>query len=345
MAKRKEYLFLINEQDSYQHTFVYSYNHTDNIELSISRKSARVRLFQDSKRTHKDILSLDDKLCVDMLKKLQILSLLLFGKCMDINQIVVSIDGSAEEVYKKESIEDTLIWSMITNGLNQPFAKEWKKKELIEELLCVPNSRYDGRHKAFIDLSIAKSKEYQSEKMIYLWMAMNGFYNYLAAMAKDISGKQIKRETKKHDLMCNILGWDRVPKIVLPGKDADDSAEIFLKKLLTLIGSANRKQIYDKNLLYNNIISMADKLGIHLEQSQMIPLLMIWLPYKVRCNYFHANIEMPILMHRDDKLLKSLEYINRYLQEWLESELPKWLNSYELTEIHRRNIEDACNKI
>jgi hypothetical protein len=328
MGKKKEFTILINGERKTQHSYQYSYGSTKEIHISIGKGSARIHFFQNSKRSFDDICSFEDKLCVDAFYKVELLSLILYGKSLEIFNVHVSIDGESREVFSDK--ENPLVYSMIMGALDYPLPDRWKEKRLIEHLLSVPRSNLDGRHNALIALLMAKSRLFQSEKAMYLWISMNGFYNYLDMVAyeKQYINKPRKTDKQKQELLCLICGMKKLPEMIIDGKDYDTSKKILVRKIISLLRNASiiddekRKQILDS----------ISELGLQLTEDDFPALMTVWFPYQIRCHYFHANTGMPVFLHRDDSLINALTLINLHLERWLEEELPIWLKSLDISE-------------
>ena len=320
--------------------YSFSYGGTKDIELFMRKDSACVHFFQESSRSHEDVISADDKLCSHTLRRIVLVSLIKYGVPFSIKNISVSINGSSKTVYdvKKDGngeYSNPVIWSMISGKLHRPFSNTWSDKAVIETILNTTKTGEDGRYNAMIALLISKSKEFESERAMYLWMAMNGFYNYLAAEAKKTPGCNcgFTKENKKQELMCEVLEIGRIPKI-----DENLKDQLF-KKMIALVSHNSNGE--DQSILNSKALSMMQNNGISAEEENLKPMFLVWLPYQIRCNYFHANIAIPLLIHRDDKLLAVLRFCNGHVENFIETELPKWINTADITDEHREMTKRA----
>jgi hypothetical protein len=68
-------------------------------------------------------------------------------------------------------------------------APEWRRADVMENVLGLPKTRAGSRVAAVAALAISKTKKgavsavEQSERLTYLWMAMNGYYSTLRKLA------------------------------------------------------------------------------------------------------------------------------------------------------------------
>ena len=54
-------------------------------------------------------------------------------------------------------------------------------------------------------------------------------------------------------------------------------------------------------------------------------LMLLWLPYQIRCNYFHGENAIPVFCYQDESLLQVISFANNLLEAFLRSELIKWI--------------------
>ena len=53
-------------------------------------------------------------------------------------------------------------------------------------------------------------------------------------------------------------------------------------------------------------------------------LFLFWLPYQIRCKYFHAEKAIPMMCFLDETPIPAVRFINSLLEEFLDEELVKW---------------------
>jgi hypothetical protein len=341
MGKKYRYEIILNGGETVCEPLVYTYSKTPGIELHISPEKARIAFYQGVKHEPVEVLTSGNHLWTDAMKKVMLMHLLRYAKPLDIVNIDVTIDGISCSIFSRKKEDLPLIFSMADVELDHRFPGAWQDKNVINTILNTPKTKYDGRMNAVIALIIAKSKKYYCEKSLYLWMSMNGFYNYIAEQYCDITGKNLKKETKKQDIFCEAMQLHKTGK-----GPKDEQKEVFVSKALAKMYYLNEEpeNLYDK-------IEKGEETGLstiiqELQTEYEIDIdpmhfLTIWLPYQVRCNYFHANKAMPLFMYADEHLLKALTYTNYFVERYIEEHLPDWLSTRELTD-EKKILLNAC---
>ena len=79
--------------------------------------------------------------------------------------------------------------------------------------------------------------------------------------------------------------------------------------------------------------------------SLIVFLMLIWLPYQIRCNYFHSNTAMPAFMYAEDPLVSALQVTNHFLNRWLTEQLPYWLTINEWSEEQKQKAASVAKII
>lgn len=338
------YCLIINSGKETKTKYKYSYGKTKNIELSLQSNSAFISFTQGVFHDPASVRRSDNAICTDAIKKAMLVHLILYGKPLSIHSLHLSINGSVTEVYH-DLKNAPLVYSMINRKLDHNLPSEWKKESLITTILNSPKSSYDGRHNALLSLLIAKSKEYRSEKAMYLWMAMNGFYNYLSEQCKKLPEckLQFRREFKQHELLCAVLG----EKYSVGNIDERLETLLFregISRLRNCKSSIAEMDVVLENLFSNIPLEGKTDDGKQYSISQKA-FVTVWIPYQIRCRYVHANDALPLFSYSDELLLKVLEITNHYVAKMLEQNLPFWLETKTVTEQQKVILAKALNII
>ena len=231
----------------------------------------------------------------------------------------MSADGHVVNVYEKDR-NKPLIYSLINEKLDHPLPQQWKSREVLSTILNTTKSSYDGRNNALVSLLIAKAKPYESEKAMYFWMSMNGLYGFLTQEANQhaINSKsRISSETEGQELLCLVTGIDGIKSSL--SRDEKNSlrwdAISILKK--TELSPAELFDSVKENDQSNPTVT---KLTALLERYQLntglYTFLSIWLPYQIRCNYFHTDNAVPLFLYADEPLIKALRYTNYFVEQF-----------------------------
>ena len=337
------YEIRINRGTPTRKPFVYSYGPTKDITIHMRQGAVCIRFAQNTGRTSSPLRSSNDKLCTDAVKKAMLLHLMVYGKPLRISEADLSSNGIVCETYSK-NIGHPLVYSMIEGNLDYPLPQSWKTAYPL--ILQTPKSAYDGRMNAVVALLLAKTQYYRSEKSLYLWMAMNGFYNFLTAeYAKLPDGRQYRREGKQHEYLCKVIGHT----YFVEGLADKEKEALFTKGLALLkrqslpLDVAYASLMKEDSTFYqsiNNLIMTGGKDGVSLHMTPYT-FMIIWLPYQIRCHYFHSNQAMPLFLYSDEPLLTALSYTNYFLEQFLEEQLPNWMQSKELSEQKKSILSEA----
>ena len=343
MGKKHHYEIVLNDGEVLQDPLIYKFGSTPDIELHITFGKARIVFEQGAEHAPGEFLTSKDHLRTDAVKKVLLLHLLKYGSPLDILCVNVIVDGEEHKIFERTQKDEPLIYSMVEGKLDHPLPKSWLDGDVLQTILSMPKSRYDGRMNAVIALLIGKSKQYYCEKSMYLWMSMNGFYNYLTEQVKTYepeTRKNLRGERQQHQFFCAVM---HLPRIANVGKDAD---EIVLKKALSLLCHLEMRpdELYE-NLKAGRKTEYAEKLAELLKEYDVeadpMTFLVMWLPYKIRCNYFHANQAVPLFLYADEALLRSLEYTNYFVERFVEDNLPKWMQTKDLPEGKKAELRTA----
>lgn len=343
MQKKYHYEIVLNDGQKVSEPLTYKFGSTPNIELHISSQNACIVFEQGVVHEPEEFLTSKDKLRTDAVKKVMLLHLLKYGIPLKICSVNIVVDGIQHIVFNRKSGDLPLIYSMVEGKLDYPLPDGWRDDNVLRMILSMPKSRYDGRMNALIALLIAKSKKYYCEKSMYLWIGMNGFYCFLAEAVKKVCQTKISDLGKEWQQIRYFREVMHLPRSVKRIKD--DDADIICKKALSILCHLEMKpeELYSK-LMSGQKTEYSEKLAELLNEydAEFDPLtfLVTWLPYKIRCNYFHANQTVPLFLYADELLLKSLEYTNYFVERFIEENLPRWMQAKDLSDA---DIKELCN--
>lgn len=347
-----EYKLIINQGSECKRHYAYSYSGTKNIVLHIRSGSAMLSFTQTVKRDPEAILSGNDLLCSDAIKKAMLVHLILYGAPLDIRQLQLSVNGKTNDVYNRAVSKLPLVYSMVERKTDHPLPEAWQNPAVISRILNTAKSAYDGRNNALIALLIGKSKLYESEKSLYLWMAVNGFYGFFTEIGKktdeDDGNTQNKKQKKKsgkgleewkeHKLFRRMLGMEDIAGRL------DDSEKTALRlDAMSLLKkcTASPEQFYDdvaadRDTVYTS--ELKEILNRYQLQTGLYTFMTMWLPYQIRCGYFHNSAAMPVFSYREEKLLKALTYTNYFVERMVEERLPEWLAMKDIPENMQKSV-------
>ena len=91
---------------------------------------------------------------------------------------------------------------------------------------------------------------------------------------------------------------------------ASDSSNEYVRRIQAGIARMNERYGYD-------------------EEYAILPLMLIWLPYQLRCGSFHGENALPTFCYWNDSIVRELSVINALLDMFLTEQLPLWLDTSE----------------
>ncbi len=329
---------------------VYQFGRTPDIYMTVSKNGFTVEVSRSVKKEGYRLL--DDLLIRDAIRKAARIQLIRYG-AISVSSIYAEINGKKTCLYDSTTKnQEALIYSLCGNSLYRKLSTFWED-DAIKRVLSVPKSRTDRRDAALDALLVAKAKEYETEKFIYLWMSMNGLYGYAAEIASKYmkskrEQKWINREYAQIKFFAMLNGYaycfnnEQEAQVVrklenLLGKIAESQIESLLEAVKT-----NEKG----NVFVVEIITILKDSGIAEEAIHPYAVLLLYLSYKIRCKYFHAEKGVPLICFKNEHPLPVLRMLNVLLEDYIDNNLHKWFDEKLFNErINPCIIELASNCI
>ena len=358
MINKHTYQLIINQGKAVPKPCVASFGNNHKINLHIRSTGILISTVTSAEKDPEEIMFGRDPLFADALKKALLLYVIRFNRYISITTASVMINNTVRASYSLKNERYPLIYSLSEGRLREDFSPEWGKQNVRETITHTSGSRYDGRFTALHALLTAKSDRYEIERFTYYWMAMNGLYNYISAEGdRLIKSRGIKSildtEQQKQAFMLKCLGYDEP---VCPSGSDKHAKNLHSKRILwpliPIIRTIPEEDIEDfyracvasdkANRYTQQITAAIDRMNIkydYHEQYDLFPLIVVWMPYKLRCGSFHGESALPTFCYSDDSIVRTLRVINRILDRFLTDQLPVWLASDEKT------IEDRKARI
>ena len=318
---RHSYIIKTESGREMRSPIVYRYSGLD-IELHLSASGYLIRYSRPKLVT--DLRS--DPYFRDAVLKAELLYLLKYSRKPARGVITAVIDGTEYCVCDKET---ELVYSMFSKVLSSGMNKAWNSKSVINTIASTPKSKHDRRFAALFALLMAKSKSYESEKFMYLWMSMNALYGYLAEF-KEWKGRP--RESDQMSLIASLHGLHyynigKPYKDQLRGMAMDAIAQLDREAQSALAAKVeNLQKEWDDLHVLKATVNKASKPG----RMDMAAFFLFWLPYQIRCKYFHGEKSMPVMCFYEEQPIPSLRFLNKVLMNFLDKELPKWFDQEAL---------------
>ena len=335
MSKQRKqfYKLTFNTPSNNGDEYLYEFRNVKNIKLLVSLKGLSIEVYTGGNHIREQILTSEDELFSDAVRKALLLYILKYSKGFKIKTITININNQkyVENVVNRDNPP---IYSMINNELVRNIPSNFLNDALIKHVLSTPKSKYDRRTVALFDFVMSKSKEYETEKFIYLWSTFNAMYGWLSRFMYMVNKKnEIMKDTKTGDFKRpnndarQIKGLQQFYDL---GQD-EISKDVKSKIANNVISCLKdfKPQVLNRNTIENDIISKRIQGAIAKYDANTGELtgyayLLTVLSYYLRCEIFHGDKPVILFTYSNDRLLHALRIINALLEEFINDNLPLW---------------------
>lgn len=228
--------------------------------------------------------------------------------------------------------DDGRVYSML-NTMFRNMGPAWRNPAIIQEVCAKTKTRAndDRRFAALYALMLSKTKQYQIERFLNLWVAFNGYYGYLSAnLKKHTNRKQDYKEEDQIRIASCVFGWRYDTIISRKEYDAQGLLDKTEKLFLKIHAPCTELLNEGGNSEWEEALEGLPLVGERMEAKAYILLFC----YKVRCHYFHGDKPLPIIGFSDELLFYYISQINDYLETLLDAKLPQLFD----TEQYQREI-------
>lgn len=359
-------VYLNNSLDSYDHSFSFSLNKKP-VMIALSDSNAVITVERTTKYKPEDIAKGKHDLFSETVKKVMLVHLLLYSKCIDIQSIRVVIKNKTFDFSVKDH-NMRYVSTLIHNQVQPDFTENWQDKELIETIIGTNKTKSDSRMSALYAFILSRSRKAVIERFVDLWISFNGMYSYFSSLYEKKTSQeaeQLKRfiiQTGEGNIKIERSFTDRIARKVtehLKNSNVDainyewlngDDGQNFSNELVQLIKTEistiedeyNKQNEELNNKLKNanndekakiqkSIQSNLTKIG-NLEPYKIYSnsayiYLMVEYAYYFRCKYIHANEVLPLFTYNDEHIIRCIELVNRLLDNYIDNNLYKWFSA------------------
>lgn len=211
---------------------------------------------------------------------------------------------------------------MSSNFLKNNSFKEIVKKENVLLFISSYIHNKDAKNEYLMSSVCAFIKSFHSQnaydEFSYLWIAMNGLYNYDYDGCKRFEANKISRFEEKQ-FLNNTDNF----------KSCLNDTNVFGNLLIKLASfEKNILDIKDKDsiicnsitLLFNGVVKLS------FEHEWCYSFVLLRVCYKVRCNFFHSNLHIPLISFANDIENRALNALNTLLSDYLCCNIYKFFN-------------------
>lgn len=292
---------------------VFSYGQTRDIALLINNRGASL-YFQTTKNYFPDFeQSYVYNLTKEGIKRAALLFLLQYQKPLFIQNVSITISRGGKSLFSVDITDDMTFYQMFDRKLLRSINAEWKKNEIQNKILEYrkSNSVLTRSIASLYAYLFSKTKNKETEKFSYLWIAMNGFFASVSKMTRDKDA--MNAFLQKYELGTTVLkGYER-NKVCEP-------ATFELLKIPEPITAENIED--DQHKSFSDFVR--GKVAEYGEKDfDVTPygFLLTDYPYYLRCTLFHAERPMELFSFESDWELKSLRIVNGLIEDFLDCNL------------------------
>lgn len=354
MGKKKiKYEMIINQKGNVDDVFLVQYGSVKNIEIQLMNEGICILVNTTSMITGEMILANENTLFSNVIQKGILLYMIKYSRGITIVNFSFSVDGEKTDYSGTQfpfycMIDRNSVLNLSNNWQSQfvyDFIREYKEKYKVTDY----NNARDLQKKAARRLMAsafafltAKTQKYEYEKFSYLWIAMNGMYGYVSHLYEP-SGQKMRlnlrkklTEVEEMSVLWHCLGWDEGDRRKWNIKY--DDKKIIYDKVSRILNGINAEMSFEEleNELFEretgnrirDVLHSWPKDQTEQEEYNVSPKIYVifFLPYFVRCNYFHANKPFPLIANKQDKNNHVLKLINKLLDRFLDETITSWMN-------------------
>lgn len=335
------YLITINEKPVNPAEYCYKYN-KKKITLDISEGCFSLSFSDKEKKDPAEISARSNVRFADAVKKACLLHIIKYSRNLDVRKITVDIDG--KEYCTFDSADGSIfIYSLAEGTFWHDMPENWRNNDdFINALLNIPKTVYDSRMSSVFALICSKVQKYESERFSFLWMAVNGMYNYLWSKVLD----QNNRVNEKIQL-CILAELYGCKTGDLP--DGDNNTIILnqVKAIINDVWDYNTITPESLRTIHSELASKIESKFFHRYSSKgnkkidfkkypkqqktyyncdLYSYLFAHITYKYRCDLFHSNTPVKLFSFEEEEDIKMLKVLNGIMEDFIEKHLADWFS-------------------
>lgn len=292
----------------------FSYGQTKRVSLSVNLSGASISV----KSTHNYLENFEHSylknLFAEGIKRIALVYILKYQKPIQIKQIKLIVSKNGIETAAIPLTDFYEFYQMFDSHLLRSISPEWKNPDVLQNILKFrkTGNELSRNISALYAYLFSKTRNKETERFSYLWIAMNGFI--VCVTERGNERERINAFGMKFGLGKSELSKDTRLKICKSG-----ALEIYkLREPVT------RENLADPDRgNYRNFIALISQENGETKFS-LTPygFLLTDFPYYLRCTLFHAERPMELFNFKNDWELKSLRITNTLLEDFLDRNLP-----------------------
>ena len=364
-------LFINDILDSYANSFSFNFMKKP-VQMKFSENHATIILERTTKYKPEDIANGKYAVFSEAIKKILLVHILLYSKCIDITTVSVMVRDNISVFNNKDSGIKP-ISSLIHKELDPKFKEQWKEKALIETIIDTNKTEEDTRMSALFAFILSRNRKSVIERFVDLWISFNGMYSYFSSLFVDNTRKeaeQLKRfiiQTGEGDTKIDSALTDRIARRItdhLKEYEIDlitydwlntEEGKLFSNKIVNQIIAevseiekkynehiselkSNQKTVdkEQKDIMQRKINSYNQKIKnlkpYKTYNSSAYIYFLVEYAYYFRCKYIHANEVLPLFTYDNEHIIRCISLVNRLLDNYIDNNLYKWFSTRYVNE-------------
>ena len=290
----------------------YSFGQTRDIKMSVAKTGAKLTIIMGKDYTNLWEGSYAQRLINDGIKRCALTHVMQFNTPLSVKAALVTISENTKIKASFDITESAQPSSLIEGKLYSPISSNLSSNDVLSTIVGEMKKDYGNRTSALYAYLLSKTKAYEAEKFVCLWMAFNGVYNYWGHKAgiNNNDKEEMEALLKKYGWGKKLLSRDNRPKVVKKVSLMLNSYQTTLSR--EIIDSPNMKD------LCNEIFKFPE---MKLVDNTPYGFFLCDFCYYLRCSMIHANKPLPLFAFENEMEIRVLKSANNLLEEFLDSHL------------------------
>lgn len=307
-------------QGEQRHVYEYSYGSTRGIHLCVADDFAEIIVHMAPFYDVHELFTEGSPLFSDAVKKACILHLLWCSRQLPLDSARIYVDEA--EAY---SWPDAVLCSLLTGPeLLRSVPPDSITDAAVARILDTKPSRQGCLDAALHAYLYAKSKALEADRLIYLWMSINGLYSTVSQLVqKRIGSGRCRKEYKKIERLVRAynLGNSFHDSGQSPYRGLVDKVACIVREMPDGVKRSDLEEGQFADQVHDVITHTAPELDI-----TPYGYVLLALSYHYRCSLFHGSKPLPLYAHESEHSLRCLRACNDLLEEFLDENLLLWFD-------------------
>ncbi len=303
---------IVNEEPRRPFKCTVDIGRTKGVEIAVSKNRLRVSAFLSTASRAEDMLTARTLVLSKALKRAMILHILRYNEPVSAKTYTCRSGGSTAVI--NEARSEPVMYSMVSGRLLRNVSPEWKKERYLKGF-----ARCDDQNLAAAvgALLISKTKLYETERFLYLWMAINGMYNFYF---ENFFKSNDRKESDILRRFANLYGFGPVMnEKIAPYSKAKADSVIFRRSADVFLSEIKQNDS-------GSSLDLLRTLGVRDSGFSAYGYYLLKHCYKYRCDMFHANRQVKLLSFAEEAEIIALRTLSSLLEEFLDNNLHRWFD-------------------